>query len=38
MIIFGGDRHHMSFNDVVMINMEKVISSEHKGTERKDEK
>jgi hypothetical protein len=37
MIIFGGDRHHMSFNDVVMINMEKVISSKCKGTERDDE-
>jgi hypothetical protein len=30
MIVFGGDRHHMSFNDVVLVNIEKVIDSDYK--------
>jgi hypothetical protein len=25
MIIFGGDRHNMSFNDIVLIDLKKVM-------------
>ena len=25
MLIFGGDRHHMSFNDIIMIDLKKVL-------------
>jgi hypothetical protein len=28
MIIFGGDRHHMSFNDVIMVDLERVLGGE----------
>ncbi len=37
MIIFGGDRHHMSFNDVVLVNLEKVVNSDAKSLGRIDE-
>jgi len=30
MIIFGGDRHHMSFNDVILINLDRVVNSDAK--------
>lgn len=30
MIIFGGDRHHMSFNDVILIDLERVVTKEGK--------
>ena len=25
MLIFGGDRHHMSFNDLIMIDLKKIL-------------
>lgn len=25
MIIFGGDRHHMSFNDVILVNLDTIL-------------
>lgn len=37
MIIFGGDRHHMSFNDIVLVNLEKVINSDSKSVGRVEE-
>lgn len=38
MIVFGGDRHHMSFNDVVLINLDKVVNSEAKNAGKVEEK